>query len=104
MRPSLVLLLLAVGCSGPPSYDPEASRAFRAAWDKRRAGDEAGYRVALAEVATKRGTWAGDRAALDLEVVDEQRVSTFSAIIRHVTARLRAAAFPAAPAVAPPAP
>ena len=72
------------GCNTPRGYDEATSRAYRAAWEKRRAGDEVGYKAALAEVASHRGTWAGDRAALDLELVDEPSYdSIFSRVLRQ---------------------
>jgi hypothetical protein len=86
MSPPRILLCLALGalaaCSRPSvsRYDAEAGAAFRAAWEKRRAGDEAGYRQALAAVAKRRGTWAGDRAARDLEVADDP--ATESSLLR----------------------
>ncbi len=68
----LLLLLLALpACQKHSAYDAAASEAYYAAWTKRRAGDEAGYKRALAEVARQKGTWAGERAALDLSLVDE---------------------------------
>ena len=66
----LICALPLVACQRQSGYDQGASAAFRAAWEKRRAGDEAGYKQALTEVAKRRGTWAGDRAALDLELSD----------------------------------
>lgn len=66
------LLLGACHGGGASRYDAEASAAYRAAWEKRRAGDDAGYRSGLAAVAARRGTWAGERAALDLELVDQR--------------------------------
>jgi hypothetical protein len=63
--------------TGPSRYDAEASRGYRAAWEKRRAGDEAGYTAGLKEVATHAGTWAGDRARLDLATGAQSRPGSF---------------------------
>jgi hypothetical protein len=106
MKSSMKILLctaLALAACGKPSgYDPDASRAFRAAWEKRRAGDEAGYRAALAEVAKRKGTWAGDRAALDLELVDETRASGWGSLLQKAAELVRpSSALPAFPPSAP---
>jgi hypothetical protein len=99
--------LLGAACNqgGPSRYDESASQAYRAAWDKRRAGDEAGYKAGLAAVAKQRGTWAGDRAAIDLEMFDEPGGgSVWRKIVEQVTQMAGARARgPAVEPVAPPA-
>ena len=64
MKRVLLVALLALGCqSRPPAYDPAASAAYRAAWEKKLAGDEAGYRAALGDICKKYpNTRAGERA------------------------------------------
>jgi hypothetical protein len=87
------------GC-GPEraGYDAEASAAFRAAWEKRRAGDEAGYRAGLTALAKRRDTWAGQRAALDLELADDPGGgSTFTRLLKQAAETFRKRTDPAAP-------
>ena len=88
MMRAIALLLCGAGaltgCQPSGSrYDAEASRGFRAAWEKRRAGDEAGYRAALGALAKKKGTLAGDRAAVDLEIVDETNTSSLGPLLKQ---------------------
>jgi hypothetical protein len=61
---TLLFAVLMLGCGARSvGYDAEASAAYRAAWDKKMAGDEAGYRASL-EAVTKKypNTRAGERA------------------------------------------
>jgi hypothetical protein len=76
MRIAALVVFCALPACQPAAsrYDAAAGAAYRAAWEKRRAGDEAGYKSALAALAARRGTWAADRAALDLELLDEGEV------------------------------
>ena len=64
---SITLMLLSVaGCHrGPklPGVNPEASARYRAAWEKRQAGDEAAFQAAMKELAQKYpDTRVGQRA------------------------------------------
>jgi hypothetical protein len=62
----LLLSLLALGAcrSHDVGYDAKASAAYRAAWDKKMAGDEAGYRAGLEQVKKEfPDSRAGARAA-----------------------------------------
>jgi hypothetical protein len=66
---ALMVVLAAAGCHRGKSVgmNPEASAKFRAAWEKRQAGDEAGYRAGLKEIADKYpGSRAGERAKEEL--------------------------------------
>jgi hypothetical protein len=66
---ALLVMVAALGCNRGRSVgmNPEASAKFRAAWEKRQAGDEAGYRAGLKEVADKYpGSRAGERAKDEL--------------------------------------
>lgn len=103
----LLSLFLSGGLSAcsKKGYDADASAAYRAAWEKRRAGDEAGYKQGLAEVAKKRGTWAGDRAALDLDIVDETYAGSLLGNLLRQALLLRVGGGAGdAPSDAPPAP
>lgn len=56
-------VLASEGCRKQPadrSREVEASAAFRAAWEKRQSGDDAGYRAGLADVMAR---WPDSRAA-----------------------------------------
>jgi hypothetical protein len=59
-----MLGLLLVGCRArEASFDERASAAYRAAWDKKMAGDQAGYRSGLEEIKRQfPGTRAAERA------------------------------------------
>lgn len=66
---ALMVVVAAMGCHRGKSVgmNPEASAKFRAAWEKRQNGDEAGYRAALKEVADKYpDSRAGERAKEEL--------------------------------------
>ena len=65
----LVVMLAAGGCHRGPKVgmNPEASAKFRAAWEKRQAGDDAGFRAAMKEIADKYpDSRAGERAKEEL--------------------------------------
>ena len=64
-----MLLAMLAGCgSRTPSFDPQASAAYRAAWEKKQNGDEAGYRAGLEQVKKQYpNTRAGERARQQLE-------------------------------------
>jgi hypothetical protein len=65
----LAPLLSVTACrSHDVGYDAKASAAYRAAWDKKMAGDEAGYRAGLEQVKkefpdTRAGARASERLA-----------------------------------------
>lgn len=56
--------LLVVGCrGGEATFDARASAAYQAAWAKKMAGDQAGYRAGLEEIKKQYpGTRAAERA------------------------------------------
>jgi hypothetical protein len=67
---AILLALFFVGChrAAPAVYDPAASAAYHAAWQKKMGGDGNGYRAALREVAAKYpDSRAGRRAKEELE-------------------------------------
>ena len=93
MKTTTVALLLVtsfftVGCkqnSGDPAFDAQASAAYRAAWDKRRAGDVEGARALMKDVATKYpNTRAGHRAKDESQPPTKQMVS-FTRLITALT-------------------
>lgn len=96
MTMGLFCVALAGGCNTSGGYDADASREFRDAWNKRRAGDDAGYRAGLAQSAKKTGTWAGDRAARDLELVDDPggSDSLLARIVQQASMMAQGAAMP----------
>jgi hypothetical protein len=65
----MILLVALAGCSKKtPTFDAQASAAYRVAWEKKQNGDEAGYRAGLEQVKKQYpGTRAGDRARQQLE-------------------------------------
>ena len=66
---ALMVVVAAAGCHRGKTVgmNPESSAKFRAAWEKRQAGDEAGYRAGLKEIADKYpGSRAGERAKEEL--------------------------------------
>ena len=77
----MLLAALLGGCGTRElPYDVRASAAYRAAWEKKVAGDEAGYRAALAELKKQfPGTRAGDRAGERLEAKKQVASETPSA-------------------------
>jgi hypothetical protein len=72
-----MITLALASCQGASGYDEATSLAYRAAWALHRSGDEAGYKRALEALSKQRGTWAGDRAAIDLERLDETASGSF---------------------------
>jgi hypothetical protein len=64
MRRIFLLGVLLVGCrAGEATFDEKASAAYRAAWEKKVAGDQAGYRAGLEAVKKQfPGTRAAERA------------------------------------------
>jgi hypothetical protein len=67
---ALMVVVAAAGCHRvrTPGMNPEASAKFRAAWEKRQAGDTAGYRAALQEIANQYpNSRAGQRAQEELK-------------------------------------
>ena len=70
----LLCLALAAGCPAPagePRYDDKASAEFVAAWQKRQAGDEAGFLAALPELIKK---YPGTRVAVRSQaLLDRQK-------------------------------
>src|SRR5262252_6631910 len=66
---ALLVVVAGTGChrGKTVAMNPEASAKYRAAWEKKQAGDDAGYRVALKEIADKYpGSRAGERAKEEL--------------------------------------
>ena len=66
---ALLVVVAGTGChrGKTVAMNPEASAKYRAAWEKRQAGDDAGYRTALKEIADKYpGSRAGERAKEEL--------------------------------------
>jgi hypothetical protein len=64
MRQLLLIGFLVVGCRArEASFDAKASAAYQAAWQKKMAGDQAGYRAGLEEIKKQYpGTRAAERA------------------------------------------
>jgi hypothetical protein len=69
MKWMLLLSLALGGCRAREAvYDQKASDAYRAAFEKKLQGDQAGYRAGLEQVKKQfPGTRAGERAAEQLE-------------------------------------
>lgn len=66
---ALLVVMGGMGChrGKTVAMNPEASAKYRAAWEKKQAGDDAGYRAALKEIADKYpGSRAGERAKEEL--------------------------------------
>ena len=56
---SLFFALVVPACGRRSVDEASASARFRVAWEKRRSGDEAGYQMAMQEIATR---WPSSRA------------------------------------------
>ncbi len=84
--------VLGGGCkkTTDPVWTAESSAAFRAAWEKRRAGDDKGADAILAALAKKDDTRAGRRAG-DRRVVDLSSMASFSSLMQALAESLKPA-------------
>lgn len=86
----LGLTLLVAGCkkAADPVWTAESSAAFRAAWEKRRAGDDKAADAMLAALAKKHADTRAGRRAGDPRQVDLSSMSSLSSLLQALSKTL----------------